>query len=64
MTIFVTTAAISLADCYRARSPAVKTTFSIVSALVVEERAHGWGISLALLLAALYLRMGASYERA
>jgi hypothetical protein len=63
MTIVVTTAAIGLADCYRARSATMKTTLSIVSALVVEERAQGWGISLALLLGALHLRVGASYER-
>lgn len=64
MTVVVTTAAISLADSYRAKSPAMKTSVSIVSALVVEERAHGWGISLALVIAALHLRAGAAHARA
>jgi hypothetical protein len=64
LTLVVLTAALSLADCYRARSHMVKTTLSMLTTLLAEERGHGWGISLALLLTALHLRMGASHARA
>lgn len=57
-------AAVSLADCYRARSPAAKATVSMLAVLLVEQRAHGWGISLAILLTALHLRGGTRHARA
>jgi hypothetical protein len=64
MTLVVLVAALSLADCYRAQSPTVKTVLSMMAALVAEERAHGWGLSLAVALAALHLRIGAKHARA
>ena len=63
MTLVVLVAALSLADCYRAQSPTVKTVLSMMAALVAEERAHGWGLSLAVALAALHLRIGAKHAR-
>lgn len=56
--------AISLADCYRARSPLAKITLSLVAVLFAEQREHGWGIALAVLLTALYLRGGRRHARA
>jgi hypothetical protein len=64
MILVVLTAVISLADCYRARSPGVKTTLSLLTVLLAEGRAQGWGLSLALLLTALHLRLGARHVRA
>ncbi|HEU4618052.1 MAG TPA: hypothetical protein VFV10_08420 [Gammaproteobacteria bacterium] len=58
------TAAVSLADCYRARSPVVKTTLSVAAALLAEQRARGWGIALALAVAAWHFRTGGVHERA
>lgn len=63
LTLVVLTGALSLADCYRAHSPTVKLTLSVVAAALAEERNHGLGISLALFLTALNLRLGASHER-
>jgi hypothetical protein len=56
--------AISLADCYRARSPLAKITLSLVAVLFAEQREHGWGIALAVLLTALFLRGGRRHARA
>ena len=56
--------AITLADCYRARSPLVKLTLSLLAVLLAEQRAHGWGIALAMLLTGLCLRGGTRHARA
>jgi hypothetical protein len=56
--------ALTLADCYRARSPVAKTTLSVLAALLLEQRARGWGIALALSLAAWQLQSGKSHARA
>jgi hypothetical protein len=56
--------ATSFADCYRARSPRVKITLSILAVLLAEQRAHGWGVALALLLTAFHLRGGIRHARA
>jgi hypothetical protein len=64
LTLVVLTAAVSLADCYRARAPATKTILSMLVALLAEQRMRGLGISIALLLTVLHLRIGASHERA
>jgi hypothetical protein len=64
MAIVVLTAALGLADSYRARSPAVKATLSVLAALLAEQLARGWGIALALLLAAWHLRRGGVHARA
>jgi len=59
LALAVTAIAISLADCYRSRFRTAKTALSIATALAAEERAQGWGISLALLLTVWHLRIGA-----
>lgn len=64
MTVVVLTAALSLADGYRARSSTVRPSLSVLATLLAEELAHGLGISLALLLTALHLRAGARHGRA
>ena len=62
--LVVLSAAVSLADCYRARAPWTKTTLSMLTALLAEGRVHGLGISIALLLTVLHLRIGANHVRA
>jgi hypothetical protein len=64
LTLVVLTTATSLAECYRGRSPSVKTIFSAAAALLAEQRVHGVGISIAVLLTVVHLRIGASHERA
>lgn len=64
LVLAVLTAAISLADCYRARSPGAKTALSAIMALLAEQRMHGLGIAIAVLLTILHLRIGVSHERA
>ena len=54
----------SLADCYRARSPVAKITLSVIAVLLAEQRARGWGISLAIILTALHVRGGTRHARA
>ena len=63
LALVAVTAAVSLADCHRARSPGAKTVLSVLAALLAEERVHGLGISIALFLTVLHLRIGASNER-
>ncbi len=55
--------AVSLADCYRGRSPTVKLSLAVATTLLAEERGHGWGISFAVLFGALHLHRGATHER-
>jgi hypothetical protein len=55
---------ISLADAYRGRSFATKTAVSTLAALLAEARVHGLGVLIAVFVAALHLRLGASHERA
>ena len=62
-TVVVLTATVGLADCYRGRSPAAKTVLSTLTVLLVDERVHGLGISIAAFLAILHLRIGARHER-
>jgi len=62
--LVVLSAAVSLADCYRGRAPWTKTTLSMLTALLAEERVHGLGISIALLMTVLHLRIGANHVRA
>jgi hypothetical protein len=64
LTLVVLTAAAGLADCYRGRPPAVKTIFSAAAAVLAEQRVHGVGISIALLLTVVHLQIGARHERA
>jgi hypothetical protein len=56
--------AVSLADCYRARSSATKTAISTFVTLLAEERVHGLGISIAVFIAVLHLHFGRNHERA
>ncbi len=63
LTLVALSAAVSLADCYHARSPGAKTVLAMLAALLAEQRVHGLGISIALFLTALHLRIGASHER-
>jgi hypothetical protein len=55
--------AVSLADCYRARSPVAKITLSALAVLLIEQRLRGWGISLAILVTALHMRKGVRHAR-
>jgi hypothetical protein len=64
LTLVVLAAAVSLADCYRSRAPGTKTILSMLTALLAEGRVHGLGISIALFLTVLHLRVGANHERA
>lgn len=64
LTLAVTTASISLANCYRARSTIASNVLAVAGTLAIEQRAHGWGVSLALLVAAFHLRAGVIHERA
>jgi hypothetical protein len=64
LAVVVLVTALSLADYYRARSPFVKITLSLLAVLFAEQRAHGWGVSLAILLTGLHLRGGTRHARA
>ena len=64
LALVVVVTAVSLADCYRARSPAVKLVLSTLAVLVTEQRWRGWGIALAMLVTAVHLRGGTRYARA
>jgi hypothetical protein len=57
-------AAVSLADCYRGRSPLTKIWLSALAALLAEQRARGLGLALALAVTAWHLRPGVTHERA
>ncbi|HET8696755.1 MAG TPA: hypothetical protein VFO94_04680 [Gammaproteobacteria bacterium] len=57
-------AAVSLADCYRARVPHWKIWTSGLTALLAEQRARGLGVALALAVAAWHLRPSVTHERA
>jgi hypothetical protein len=63
LTVVVLTAAVGLADGYRGRSPAAKTLLSTLTVLLVDQRVHGLGISIAAFLAILHLRIGARHAR-
>jgi hypothetical protein len=57
-------AAVSLADCYRARAPLLKIWASALAALLAEQRARGLGVAVALAVAAWHLRPSVTHERA
>jgi hypothetical protein len=64
LAVVVLVTALSLADCYRARSPFMKITLALIAVLFAEQRAHGWGVSLAVVLTGLHLRGGTRHARA
>jgi hypothetical protein len=64
LTLVVLVTTLSFAECYRARSPVAKITLSMLAVLLAEQRGRGWGISLAILLAALHMRGGTRHARA
>lgn len=64
LALVVLVAAVSLADCYRGRSPLAKIWLSALSALLAEQRLRGLGVALALAVTAWHLRRGATNERA
>lgn len=57
-------AAVSLADCYRGRTPNTKIWLSALSALLAEQRVRGLGVAVALAVTAWHLRPGVTHERA
>lgn len=59
LAVVVLVCAVSVAECYRARSPALKLMLSLCAMAAIEIRQHAWSIPLAVLLAAWHLRAGA-----
>jgi hypothetical protein len=60
LSIVIVVSAISLADSYRGRAPALKLVLSFAAMAGIESRAQGWAIPFALGLAAWNLRPGTS----
>lgn len=56
MTIVLCVTAVTLAASYRGERAPFRFALSLVGLAAVEVRAHGWGIALALAMAALYLK--------
>lgn len=56
--------AVSLAECFRARSHGPKIVLSTLAVLGTELRWRGWGLALAILVAAVHLRGGLRHARA
>jgi hypothetical protein len=59
LAIVLLSCSVAVADAYRSRPPLVRTVLSFATLAVVEARAHGWSIPMAVLLAAWHLRAGA-----
>jgi hypothetical protein len=60
LTMVVLISAISLAESYRANSPALRLSVSLTALTAIEAREQGWSIPLAALLIVWQLRRGAS----
>lgn len=59
LSVVIMVAAVSLAESYRSRSPALKLALSFAAMLGIENRAHGWAIPFALVMTVWHLRQGA-----
>jgi hypothetical protein len=59
LSVVVMVSAVSLAESYRSRSPALKLALSFAAIVGIESRAHGWAIPFALGLTVWHLRQGA-----
>ena len=59
LSVVIMVSAVSLAESYRSRSPALKLALSFAAMLGIESRAHGWAIPFALVMTVWHLRQGA-----